>query len=82
MSSKKEEVALVVQRGYLASTELGEGGEELGKHASDRVTQKRCEAVEDEFRGVGSWTSMTLVISTVTSGHARRSPFRAGHSSA
>lgn len=49
MSPEEEEVALVVQRHDLATTELGERGEELAKHATDSVTQKGSEAVEDEL---------------------------------
>jgi hypothetical protein len=49
VSPEEQEVTLVVQRRDLASAELGHWGEELSPHGTDRVTEERGEAVQDEL---------------------------------
>lgn len=57
MTTEEEEVALVMQGDDLATAELRERGEEGSEHATDSVTQQRCEAVQDEF----GWGGRQLV---------------------
>lgn len=60
VSPEEQEVTLVVQCHDLATTELGEGREEVAKHAADSATEQRREAVKDELGRVGSRARMSL----------------------
>jgi hypothetical protein len=62
VSPEEQEVTLVVQCHHLATTELGKRGEELAEHATNGVTEKGGEAVEDELGGVGRRAGVSLVV--------------------
>lgn len=64
MSSEEEKVSLIVERDDLATFELREGREERAEKTTDGETKTGLEVVEDEFGGVGGWTSVALAALT------------------